>query len=328
MNIAVVGAGMVGLWSALALTRRGARVQVFDAGAVAGEASWAGGGILCPLWPWSYPDGVCEIALRGARLWREELERTSREREAGLIRSSMTVNDRCDQAEQWARRFELPLRLLAGDRVNLPTIDQVRTPRAGRVLGELATAAGVRIHCSTRVELTGAGARGTLRVAGRDLTEFDQILICAGAWSGKLLEEIGVSCDIHPVRGQMIALKGRATSGAIVLQDGRYLVPRSETLVLCGSTMENAGFDRSTTAAGRRELVEAAVNMDAGLATAEVVHHWAGLRPGSPDGVPEIGRVGGYDNLWVNIGHHRNGVAMAPATAQILADRMLTELTS
>jgi len=93
--------------------------------------------------------------------------------------------------------------------------------------------------------------------------------------------------------------------------------------VLLGSTMEEAGFDKSTTESAREMLVAAAVRILPALAHCRVEHHWAGLRPGSPTGVPAIGAVQGWRNLYLNAGHFRNGVVMGPASARLLADLVL-----
>src|SRR5690606_215400 len=104
---------------------------------------------------------------------------------------------------------------------------------------------------------------------------------------------------------------------------GRYVIPRADGRVLAGSTLEEAGFDKTTDAAARESLWHSATSIIPALADCEVEHHWAGLRPGSPDGVPFIGQVPGMPGIYVNAGHYRNGLVLAPASTRLLVDEML-----
>jgi len=103
----------------------------------------------------------------------------------------------------------------------------------------------------------------------------------------------------------------------------RYLVPRQDGLLLAGSTEEDVGFSRENTVAGIRGLLEFACDLVPELTGAPLVKTWAGLRPGTPDGLPLLGRVGGCENLYVGAGHFRSGLQMSPGTARILCDLML-----
>ena len=122
----------------------------------------------------------------------------------------------------------------------------------------------------------------------------------------------------------MIAFQSH--SGAlqhILLKDGTYLIPRRGGLVLAGSTLEFVGFDKSITTDAREWLRSRAIAMLPSLKDAELVGHWSGLRPGSPDGIPWIGPWPGIDGLFINAGHYRNGLVLAPAAARLLADLFL-----
>jgi glycine oxidase len=111
----------------------------------------------------------------------------------------------------------------------------------------------------------------------------------------------------------------------IVLDQGRYLIPRRDGRILMGSTVERVGFDKRTTKAAREELVAAAIARVPALKYAELERHWAGLRPGSPDGIPYIGPHPEVGGLFVNTGHYRNGVVMGLASAQLAANLMLDQ---
>ena len=109
----------------------------------------------------------------------------------------------------------------------------------------------------------------------------------------------------------------------IVLSRDRYVIPRRDGRVLVGSTLEHVEFDKSTTPAARAELHREALRLIPALADCAVEHHWAGLRPGSPIGVPFVGEHPRIQGLYVNAGHYRNGVVLGPASARLLADQML-----
>jgi glycine oxidase len=152
------------------------------------------------------------------------------------------------------------------------------------------------------------------------------VLLAAGSWSGALAEQAGLDLPVRPVKGQILLLKaepGRLTR--IVKHDRAYLVPRADGRILVGATMEMAGFDRRTTLEALHFLSGALLALAPGLADAEVERHWMGFRPGTPDGLPYLGRAPGYANLYVASGHYRNGVILAPATAEAMACLMMGE---
>jgi glycine oxidase len=154
----------------------------------------------------------------------------------------------------------------------------------------------------------------------------DVFVVCGGAWSGRLLGQAhgaDKSAPVWPVRGQMLLY--RLEPGelpVIVLAEGRYVIPRKDGHVLCGSTQENAGFDKSTTQEALSSLAASAPRLWPALAGRQPVAHWAGLRPAAPEGIPFIGRVPGWENLWLNAGQFRNGVVLAPASASLLRSQM------
>src|SRR5205085_9865198 len=136
----------------------------------------------------------------------------------------------------------------------------------------------------------------------------------AGAWTDLLLGQVGGAVRIRPVRGQ-IALLNTGTPGVrpVLLQGKRYLVPRADGRVLVGSTEEEAGFDARPTAGAIAGLLEFAAELVPSLADAPLEKCWAGLRPGTPDGLPFLGPVPGLENVFVAAGHFRSGIPLPPA---------------
>lgn len=338
-DVVVIGAGVNGLATAWTLAARGLDVCVLDRGPAARESTWAGAGILSLLLPWHYPEPIDALAERGRRLWPEWIARL--EALTGLkaeyLVSGMLVADASETtaARAWGgrhgRRVEPPPPGLAQAcplleaGLWLPEVAQVRNPRLARLLESAVRAIGVRVLSHTAVtrldvangRLTGVQTAGGRVVCGR-------AVICAGAWSRGLLGALALGVDIRPVRGQILLLAGEpGLLPTIVWRGGRYLVPRADGRVLVGSTVEAAGFDKSTTAEAGEDLLAYALETCPKLRQANVERQWAGLRPGSPGNLPTIDRHPEVENLLLNAGHFRYGLTMAPAAAELIAALIL-----
>ncbi len=182
--------------------------------------------------------------------------------------------------------------------------------------------AGVRIY-------TGTAVRGWLNIHGTicgvQLANGDELLahrclLAAGAWGEPLLANLGCKPGIHPVRGQIVLFRSTPDLVRHILVVGKeYLVPRSDGRILAGSTEEpEAEFAKETTEAGTERLKEFAQELIPALRQAEVEAKWAGLRPGSPDGLPFLGPVAGHDNIFAAMGHFRAGVQLSIGTAEVV----------
>ncbi len=345
VDCVVVGGGLIGLLTAIELRRGGLDVALFERGEPGRESSWAGGGILSPLHPWRYPEAVTALAA-----WSQAgypalaaglLERTGVDPEwepSGLL--VLDAAGEADAADAWAGRHGVALEALdrTGARERepslgprwasalwLPEVAQIRNPRLTRALRRAAELDGVVVRPQTPVETVQVdrGRAAGVRTA-EGLVSAACVVVASGAWTRGILGAHGADLPVAPVRGQMILF--RAEPGVVrrvVLSGARYLVPRRDGRVLAGSTLEHVGFDKSTTAEARADLFEVAVELVPALADYPVERHWAGLRPGSPDGVPVVGEHPEVRGLFVNAGHFRNGVVMAPASARLLGDLVL-----
>jgi glycine oxidase len=170
-------------------------------------------------------------------------------------------------------------------------------------------------------------------VTSEEIFYTNEVLVCAGAWTADLLKRYlpgnSVQLDIQPVRGQMLLFDVKpGTLSTMVLDGDHYLIPRRDGKILAGSTVEQAGFEKVTTDAAKRQLYDFATNCLPSLKAYQACQHWAGLRPGTHDGIPYIGFYPGIVNLSVNAGHFRNGLAIGPASAQLLADLILQRPTT
>jgi glycine oxidase len=207
----------------------------------------------------------------------------------------------------------------------LPDVAQVRNPRLLKALCLDLERLGVPIYQQTQVEslMIEQGRCQGLRT--RDgVLKADNLVLCTGAWTSELWLQLGPMPDIRPVRGQMILLAGPpGLLNTISMRQARYFVPRQDGRVLVGSTLEETGFECATTQAARDELLQVVRERVPALAEARLEHHWAGLRPATSQGIPYIGAHPEVEGLYINSGHYRNGLVLAPASARLLADSLL-----
>lgn len=327
----VIGAGVIGCATAYELARQGVEVTLLDRGMAGAESSWAGGGILFPLLPWDYGEPVTALTEFSRQCypgWIENLRlQTGIDPECLVSGMRVLPPYDTDKALAWCAAHGLRVGK-EGDALLLPEVAQVRNPRLMQALGRAMELMGVSIV--EHAEVAGfkfAGSRVVGVETSRGVYTADNYIVAAGAWSGVLLGDLAPKTPIWPVRGQMLLFKvAPGLLPHILLQDGVYLIPRMDGHILVGSTLEDVGFDKGVTEAARESLLSRAVAMFPPLSRANLVRHWAGLRPGSPDNVPVIGRHPEIENLYLNAGHFRYGVTMAPASASLLANMIAGEM--
>jgi glycine oxidase len=209
----------------------------------------------------------------------------------------------------------------------LRDIAQVRNPRLLQALRARVVQLGGRIVEQCEVGRIAAEG-GQVRHLATSLGDFraDVYIVTAGAWSKVLLGEHALQADVKPIRGQMLLFKfDTPPLPHIVLQEGLYLIPRRDGHLIVGSTLEDVGFDKSTTEEVRESLQRRAISLLPVLRGMPVVKQWAGLRPASPGNIPTIGRHPQLPNLYMNSGHFRYGVTMAPASVEVLLRTMSGE---
>ncbi|MGR8951384.1 MAG: NAD(P)/FAD-dependent oxidoreductase, partial [Gammaproteobacteria bacterium] len=310
------------------------------------ESSWAGGGILLPLYPWRQPDAISRLVIRSLALYPRLAEQLIADTglnpewtPCGLL---IVKNPDLHAALNWCRhhavRHETPgteffdgLHTQPENPLWLPDIAQARNPRLVKALRQDLVNKGIRIieHCEV---LSASVAQQRISEIATSQGNFaaDQLIVSAGAWTGQLVgrlfpEQLPTSRpNIVPVKGQMLLFEAQAdTLGHMVLDGDRYLIPRRDGKILAGSSVEHDQFDKTPSAEVHDDLKNFALALMPTLKQFPIIRHWAGLRPGTGHGVPYIDRHPELENLHINAGHFRNGLAMGPASAELLADLIL-----
>jgi glycine oxidase len=344
-HLIIIGAGAIGLLTALNLAPHVASITLLDRSEAGRESSWAGGGIVSPLYPWRYSAAVTALAHWSQdfypQLGNDLFSRTGIDPEVHVTGLYwLDLDDEAD-ALTWAQRLQRPLSAVNinsvyqkvpvlgagyGRAVYMADVANVRNPRLVKSLKAALRAlpnVEIREHCAVSGFIRDGERIVGVHTEQGDLRA-DQVVLTAGAWSGDLLRTLGIDLPVEPVKGQMILFKcADDFLPSMVLAKGRYAIPRRDGHILVGSTLEHEGFDKTPTASALESLKASAIELLPALVDAEVVGHWAGLRPGSPDGVPFIGPVAGQDGLWLNCGHYRNGLVLAPASCRLFADLLL-----
>jgi glycine oxidase len=352
-DVVIVGGGVIGLSIAYALAREDLRPTVLDRRELGREASWAGAGLIPPPAERSLGNPLVALRSLSARLFpawsaalQDETGIDSGYRRTGGVDVAWTDLDEQalrTTAGQWRAQGIAYERLAPGDfeRVEpalnpqlaaayyVPDRAQVRNPRLLRALADAVRRRGGRLlpwHGAQEFEVRGRRVTAVRTDSGE--LHCQQIVVAAGAWSGQLLERLGVQAPTPPVKGQIVLLRADRPLIRRIVEHGRnYLVPRDDGRILVGATEENVGFDTRPTSQGARDLLDLALALCPALSQTEVEATWAGLRPGSLDAKPYIGLAPALENVVVATGHKRAGLHLAPATAEIVADLVLERPT-
>jgi glycine oxidase len=356
-DVLIVGGGIIGMSIAWRARQRGMTVTVLERDTVGQATSRVAAGMLAPVVEVEFGEAgrrLLELGLRSAEMWpafSADLE-ASTNASLGLMRTGTLLLARDDDdARELERQLAFRQSLgLAVERLRpseareqepalAPTVrlaleapeDHSVDPR--RVVAALRMAcesAGVQLreHIPVaRVELDGAGERVT-GVMSRDGERVSAgcVVLAAGPWSGQI-EGLSAAArvPVRPVKGQILRLRDPSGPGLLrrVMRFGRaYLVPREDGRYVLGATVEERGFELAPTAGGIYELLRDAHELVPGVSELEIEELSVGLRPGTPDNGPAIGPASVKGLLWAT-GHYRNGILLAPLTAELVADLLI-----
>lgn len=352
VEVVVVGGGMAGVATALALAERGAAVNLVEAGRPANAATGASAGMLAPQYESPGYGPQYRLGVRSREQW-PEFARLLTElsamdvaiRHDGMLVANMTAEEEegARSAVEWQTAAGQRAELISQDRAEalqpglsdaprswlwLPDEAQIDTQRLVDVFDAALRAAEIRYLPETRVRgLTVDGPLTGVTLEDGRILDGDRVVLAAGAWT-PAIDGAPRELPVRPVRGQMLRFPSGPPLGRLVANHhGRYVVPRTDGSILAGSTMEEAGFDRSITEEGRRTILRTCQGLVPALGDPGPSEHWADLRPLSADGRPILGPDPDLDGLFYATGHGRNGILLGPATGDVVADLVMTGRT-
>ncbi len=346
----VVGGGVIGLATAWRAAGRGMTVTLIERDGVGEGTSRVAAGMLAPVAEVEFGGAgrrMLELATRSAQLWPGFAEELAGATGAEIVLrptgTLLLARDADEEAElerqlEFRRSLGLDVRRLRPSAARelepalAPTLraaleapgDHSLDPRPVlRALRDACAAAGVRIRERTPLaglDHDGSRLRAVLLADGERLSA-DAVVLAAGPWSGRLAGwPDGAGVPVRPVKGQILRLRDPAGPGLlerVIRYQGGYVVPRGDGRYVLGGTVEERGFDTSPTAGAVYELLREARELLPGVTEMEIEELSVGMRPGTPDNLPVIGpaRLAG---LWWATGHYRNGILLAPLTAELL----------
>jgi glycine oxidase len=335
-RVVIIGGGVIGCAIAERLSRDSRhRVLLLERDALGAHASSAAAGILSPHGEADMTS--FDLAHRSFALFPETVRRVER---SGIVvefraqeslvpaftgeeeRQLRRASDRwLDAAQTRAEEPALNLRVRGAA---LFAEAQVTPTRLVRAFAHTAAAQGAEIREGAPVGGIAVQAGCVQGVQTADgLVKADLVVLAAGPWSAALAGPLGVALNVRPSRGQLVLLRPRpGLLRRMLLWRGSYLVPKPDGAVVAGSTEEDVGFDDRPTVEGVIRLLEFATSAVPQLRSAVVERTWAALRPATPDRRPIIGAVPGVPNLLIATGHNRNGILLAPITAEVVAERL------
>lgn len=351
-DVLIIGGGVIGLSLARELHKKGAgKITVLERSRCGMEASYAAAGMLASQAETMRIDPFFNFCSESAGLYpaftAELLEETGIDIELdreGTLYLAFTENDSAElmRRYEWQRSAGLNVEHLSAEETRklepfvspdvreslfFPNDWQVENRKLVDALRLYADLNGISIRENTAVtgihtdqgRVTGAVTEGSAFSAGT-------VVLATGAWTSliKLDDLRTFPVTVTPVKGQMIAYHtAKRLYRKVIYSPRGYIVPRADGRILAGATVENAGFNKENTTAGTEYLREMACEISPALGSLEVTDKWAGLRPYAADGLPVVGRIGGIDELFIATAHFRNGILLAPATARVLAKKIV-----
>jgi glycine oxidase len=332
-DLVIIGGGIIGLYSAYVLAQRGINITLIDKSDFGQESSWVAGGILSPLLPWHYNKKVLSLTSNASNDYNKLSKSLAALTNVDIEywKCGLIVLEPCsDEIKQWCSYHNLTYRETnhhSQNSFHLPEIAQVRMPMVIKSLIQYLQQKNVTLLSNTCVNSYQVHEHRMVAVntsAGN--IHADHFLSATGAWIPEIAnsnQQIRIP-SITPIKGQLIAIQ--ATPGLlehIIYKDGHYLIPRKDGLIIAGSTLENVGYNKHITDSARDYLWKNSLSILPSLSDYAITHQWAGLRPGSPENIPTIGPHPDIKGLYLNCGHFRYGVAMAPKSAHIISQWVL-----
>jgi glycine oxidase len=357
-DVIVIGGGIIGSTIALRLAQAGLKVSVFDRGEPGGEASRAAAGMIAPFGEKIEPGTFFDLCVASYQLYPsfvEEVEELSGARVDYRRTGTLLVAWSEHEAQELAdlgvtqQNLGMPHEQLSGEEAchRVPSLSPA-IRRGLFIPGDQCVDSELLIQAVTHAaQLQGAsffshrpvrklkvrkGRVESVEVGADHIGpgatfSAGQFILAAGCWSAELVRPLGLALPTQPCRGQMIEFQCPAEFPLVLRTGHHYLVPREGGRVVAGTTMEYSGYEKTVTAGGLRSILEGVERIVPDLKNYKFRRAWAGLRPDTADHLPILGQ-GESPNLIFATGHFRNGILLAPVTAKLVAELVLTGSTS
>ena len=326
LKVAVIGAGIVGCLTAIKLQEAGYDVTLIDKNEIGKESSWAGAGILFPLMPWEYESRVFELCTSAANFYKKFSLKLFKITgiDSEFIESGLVCIDPPNKENilNWVKNNNLNVNECSFSNLPsylFPRVTQIRPPRLMKAIRLFMQEIGINIRENTTLIKPKKESRNikSWSTTENEKIKADIFVITSGAWTSNLV--IDHDDIIYPVRGQMIQYKKIEVNIKHVLySDDFYVLQRKDGVILAGSTVEHVGFDKNTDTTALNELMKKTSILIPELKGVIPENHWAGIRPGSEGNIPVIKKAENYENIFINSGHYRYGLTMAPKSAEEL----------
>ncbi len=357
-KVLIIGGGVIGLSLACELHKMGVRhVTILEKNAETGrEASFAAAGMLAPHAETNRLDDFYRFCKLSSNLYSEFAEELFDETgvdieldKSGTLYLAFTENDVLEirQRFDWQKKADLEVERLSPTEIHklepfvspdvlegllFPNDWQVENRKLLNALRKYAEINDIEIIENAEVKsLRFENEKLIGAQTAIDFFSADKTVLATGAWTS-LIKADGFNLkmpEIKPVRGQMISFRtAKRLFSKVVYSKRGYLVPRKDGRILAGATVEDAGFEKEITESGISFLRETALEIAPTLVNLRPAEKWSGLRPASSDGLPILGEFPETRNLFIACGHYRNGILLAPATARILADKIVNNADS
>jgi glycine oxidase len=345
-DVLIAGAGIIGCAIAYELSRRGMSCVVLDSRRIGMAATNAAAGVLAPLAEFTRPGPLVRLGLESLRRYPAWVDRVREDVPDidveftlnGVLRVAFSEDELAAIRTGGPLARELGMELVELDQAALreaePRLSErliggALCPEEGQINQQLFTLAlsraakkrGARfIEQAPVLSFTKRDGRVTSVRAPQGEFSCDSLVLAAGPWTRPLARKVGVDVPTTPIRGQMLAFGRMMTPVHQPVWGPRgYVLPRANGLVFAGATVEDVGFRFKTTKRGLAQVRRGAFELVPQLRHAREHFSWSGLRPGSPDGLPLLGALPGWENVTVATGHFRNGILLAPITGELIA---------
>jgi glycine oxidase len=345
-DVIVIGAGVIGTSIAYQLAKAGVKVMVFERGRVGEQATGASAGMIQVNPDRTTPPALSALALESARLFpaltAELLERTGMDvgyRSAPLLHVALLDAEELPLRTHRAWQVDHGIKVAWLDGPAVLDLEPALNPTVraalyypddhqllplsfARALARAAVDLGAVLREGAGIDRLIVNGDRLVGVAiGGETVHAGEIVIANGAWASSWSESLRVPLPVRPVRGQMVAIRSIGTGlRNVVSSAAGYMLTKPDGLTYVGTTVEDAGYDARPTVAGIAGLLALVPRLVPRLANATVSSAWAGLRPGTSDGLPLLGRPPGWHGVILAAGHFREGILLAPITGELVAD--------